>query len=62
MPFIYFHPDISYQEIKLIEEKYNLNDSEYLINKASDFIIEVLSKGKSKDKKFCSFVERVQMV
>ena len=52
MPFIYFHPDISYQEIKLIEEKYNLNDSEYLINKASDFIIEVLSKGKSKDKKF----------
>ena len=42
MPRIYFHPDIDYQGIKDIEKKYTSTDSNYLLNKASDFISETL--------------------
>ena len=35
MANIYFHPDIDYQGIKDIENKYTCIDSDYLINEAS---------------------------
>ena len=44
MASVYFHPDISNQDLKIIESKYNKKDAGYLINKASDFICEILSK------------------
>ena len=51
MSRVYFYPDISYQEIKTLESQFNLNDQEYLINKASDFIFDVISSEQSKSKR-----------
>ena len=48
MSRVYFYPDISYQEIKTIERQFNSNNNEYLINKASDFIFNVISCEQSK--------------
>ncbi len=48
MSRVYFYPDISYQEIKTIERQFNSNNNEYLINKASDFIFDVISCEQSK--------------
>ena len=44
MTKIYFHPDIDYQGIKDIENKYTSIDKHYLINKASDNICKILKK------------------
>ena len=44
MTKIYFHPDIDYQGIKDIENKYTSIDKDYLINKASDYICKILKK------------------
>ena len=44
MSKIYFHPDIDYQGVKDIEKKYNSVDKNYLINKASDSIVNELKK------------------
>ena len=51
MASVYFHPDISNQDLKIIESKYNKKDTGYLINKASDFICEILSKKIKKKQK-----------
>ena len=51
MARVYFHPDISNQDLKSIESKYNKKDTEYLINRASDFICEILSKKIKKKQK-----------
>ena len=44
MANIYFHPDIDYQGIKDIENKYTSIDKDYLINEASDYICKILKK------------------
>jgi NAD(P)H-hydrate epimerase len=44
MANIYFHPDIDYQGIKDIENKYTSLDKDYLINEASDYICKILKK------------------
>ena len=44
MTNIYFHPDIDYQEVKDIENKYTSIDKDYLINEASDYICKILKK------------------
>ena len=44
MTKIYFHPDIDYQGIKDIENKYTSIDKDYLINEASDYICKILKK------------------
>ena len=44
MTKIYFHPDIDYQGIKDIENKYTSLNKDYLINEASDYICKVLKK------------------
>tara|TARA_B100000035_G_scaffold308235_1_gene312587 strand:+ start:2492 stop:3934 length:1443 start_codon:yes stop_codon:yes gene_type:complete len=55
MPKLYFHPDISYQETKSIEKKYNSKNHEYLVDKASDYICEVILKTVSVGKKILVF-------
>ena len=52
MSTVHFYPDLRYEEIKNIEEKYNSSDSEYLINKASDYICKIITKSKSSQNKF----------
>ncbi len=44
MTNIYFHPDIDYQGIKDIENKYTSIDKDYLINEASNHICKILKK------------------
>ena len=44
MANIYFHPDIDYQGIKDIENKYTSIDKDYLVNEASDYICKILKK------------------
>ena len=44
MPKIYFHPDIDYQGIKDIENKYNYLNKERLVSEASGYICEILKK------------------
>ena len=44
MANIYFHPDIDYQGIKDIENKYTSIDKDYLVNEASDYICQILKK------------------
>jgi NAD(P)H-hydrate epimerase len=44
MTNIYFHPDIDYQGVKDIENKYTSIDKDYLINEASDYICKILKK------------------
>ena len=62
MASVYFHPDISNQDLKIIESKYNKKDTGYLINKASDFICEILSKKIKKKKKLSLFADLDLMV
>ena len=44
MPKIYFHPDIDYQGIKDIENKYNYLNKDHLVSEASSYICEILKK------------------
>ena len=55
MPKLYLHPDISYQETKFIEKKYNSKNHEYLVDKASDYICEIILKTVSVGKKILIF-------
>ena len=48
MSKVHFFPDLSYHEAKNLEEKYNADDEELLINKASDFICDIVSRSKLK--------------
>ena len=51
MSKIYFHPDISCQEIKDIENEYKSRDDNQLIDKASDYICKIITtKFSVKDK------------
>ena len=52
MSKVHFFPDLSYHEAKNLEEKYNAADQEFLINKASDFICNIVSRSRLKNKKF----------
>ena len=52
MSKVHFFPDLSYNEAKNIEEKYNAADQEFLINKASDFICDVVSRSRFMNQKF----------
>ena len=44
MSKVFFHPDISYQDIKKLESNYNSESKNYLVKKASKFITEELCK------------------
>lgn len=44
MTKVYFHPDIDYQGIKDIENKYTSLDKDYLINEASNYVCKILKK------------------
>ena len=51
MSKIYFHPDISCQEIKDIENEYKSRNDNQLIDKASDYICKIITtKFSVKDK------------
>ena len=51
MSKIYFHSDISYQEIKDIENEYKSTDENQLVDKASDYICKIITtKFSVKDK------------
>ena len=52
MANIYFHPDIDYQGIKDIENKYTSIDKDYLINEASDYICKILKKLVKKNRQY----------
>ena len=52
MSKVHFFPDLSYHEAKNLEEKYNAADKEFLINKASDFICDIVSRSGLKNQKF----------
>ena len=52
MSKVHFFPDFSYHEAKSLEEKYNATDQELLINKASDFICDIVSRSRSKNQKY----------
>ena len=52
MSKVHFFPDLSYHEAKNLEEKYNAADQEFLINKASDFICNIVSRSRLKNQKF----------
>ena len=48
MSKVHFFPDLSYHEAKNLEEKYNATDQEFLINKASDFICDIVTRSRLK--------------
>ena len=52
MSKVHFFPDLSYHEAKNLEEKYNADDQEFLINKASDFICNIVSRSRLNNQKF----------
>ncbi len=43
MPKVFFHPDINYHDIKKIENKYNAQETDFLIEKASQFITKEIN-------------------
>ena len=52
MSKVHFFPDLSYPEAKNLEEKYNAADQEFLINKASDFICDIVTRSRLKNQKY----------
>ena len=52
MSKVHFFPDLSYPEAKNLEEKYNAADQEFLINKASEFICNIVSRSRLKNQKY----------
>lgn len=52
MPTVHFYPDLTYEQIKNIEKKYNTPDRDFLINRASDYICKIITKSKSSQNKF----------
>ena len=52
MSKVHYFPDFSNHEAKKLEEKYNAADQEFLINKASDFIFNIVSRSRLKNQKF----------
>ena len=52
MSKVHFFPDLSYHEAKNLEEKYNAADQEFLINKASDFICDIVTRSRLKNQKY----------
>ena len=52
MSVVHFYSDLTSEEIKNIEERYNATNSDFLINKASDYICKIITKTKSPKNKF----------
>ena len=52
MSIVHFFPDLTHHETKNLEKEYNTSDEEFLINKASDFICDILSRSKLKNNKY----------
>ena len=52
MSVVHFYPDLTSEEIKNIEGRYNASNSDFLINKASDYICKIITKTKSPKNKF----------
>ena len=51
MAKVFFHPDISYQDIKKIEARHDLNEKNHLVYKASRFVTDEIIKFISKESK-----------
>ncbi len=52
MSKVHFFPDLTYHEAKNLEENYNAADQEFLINKASDFICDIVTRSRLKNQKY----------